>query len=61
MAVYLSSIVGSVSIGVYSLATEKIVIIPKIVPLKKAERIAEWMKVKLDHTSIELSRIGGAF
>ena len=61
MAVYLASIVGSVSIGVYSLATEKIVIIPKIVPLKKAERIAEYLKVKLIHTSISGSVLAGAF
>jgi translation initiation factor 6 len=61
LAVYLSSIVGSVSIGVYSLATEKVAIIPKIVPLKKAERIAEWLKVKLIHTSIAGSVLDGAF
>ena len=61
MAVYLSSIVGSASIGVYSLATEKVVVLPKIVPLKKAERIAEWLKVKLVHTSIAGSVLAGAF
>ena len=61
MAVYLSSIVGSASISVYSLATEKVVILPKIVPLKKAERIAEWLKVKLIHTSIAGSVLAGAF
>ena len=60
MAVYLSSIVGSASIGVYSLANEKIVIIPKMVPLKKAERTAEWLKVKLVHTSISGSVLAGA-
>jgi translation initiation factor 6 len=61
LAVYLSSIVGSASISVYSLATENIVILPKIVPLKKAERIAEWLKVKLVHTSIAGSVLAGAF
>jgi len=61
LAVYLSSIVGSASIGVYSLATENIVVLPKIVPLKKAERIAEWLKVKLVHTSIAGSVLAGAF
>ena len=61
MAVYLSSIVGSASIGVYSLANDKIVIIPKMVPLKKAERTAEWLKVKLVHTSICGSVLIGAF
>jgi len=60
LAVYLSSIVGSASIGVYSLVTDKIVIIPKMVPLKKAERIAEWLKVKLVHISISGSVLAGA-
>lgn len=61
MAVYLSSIVGSPSIGVYSLATEKLVVIPKVVPLKKAKRTAEWFQVPLIHTCISGSVLGGAF
>jgi translation initiation factor 6 len=61
LAVYLSSIVGSASIGVYSLATEKFVIIPKAVPLTKAERFAEWLRVKLIYTSIVNSMLAGAF
>ena len=60
MAIYLSSLVGSSSIGVYSLATDKIVIVPKLVPLKKAERIGEWLKVRLIHTSIGGSVLAGA-
>ena len=60
MAVYLSSIVGSASIGVYSLVTDEIAVIPKMVPLKKAERMAEWLKVKLVHTSISGSVLAGA-
>ncbi len=60
MAVYLSSIVGSASIGVYSLATEKAVVVPKVFPLEKAERVAEWLKVKLVHTSIGGSVLIGA-
>ena len=60
MAVYLSSIVGSASIGVYSLANDKIAVIPKMVPLKKAERTAEWLKVKLVHSSICGSVLVGA-
>ena len=61
MAVYLSSIVGSACIGVYSLANEKIVIIPKMIPLEKAAQTAEWLKVKLVHTSICGSVLAGAF
>jgi translation initiation factor 6 len=61
LAVYLSSIVGSASIGVYSLANERFVVIPQTVPFKKAERTAEWLKVKLVHTSISGSVLAGAF
>ena len=60
MTVYLSSIVGSVSIGVYSLATEKIVVAPTMFPLEKAEQMAEWLKAKLAHTSIGGSVLAGA-
>ena len=61
MAVYLSSIIGSVCIGVYSVANEQIVIIPKMVPQEKAEETAKWLKVKLVHTSIANSILAGAF
>ena len=60
MAVYLSSIVGSASIGVYSLANDKFVVIPPMVPLKKAERTAEWLKVQLVHISTGGSVLAGA-
>ncbi|MEM2081407.1 MAG: translation initiation factor IF-6 [Candidatus Bathyarchaeia archaeon] len=60
MAVYLTSIAGSASIGVYSLANDKIVIIPKAVPLKKAQRTADWLRVKLVHTSLAGSVLVGA-
>ena len=60
MAIYLSSLGGSVSIGVYSLATDGMVIIPKWVPVKKAERLAQWLKVKLVHTMIGGSVLVGA-
>lgn len=60
MAIYFSDIVGSASIGVYSLATDKIVMLPKIVPLNKAERLSEWLKVKLIQTSIGESVLIGA-
>jgi translation initiation factor 6 len=60
MAVYLTSIIGSASIGVYSLATDKFVLIPKMVPLDKAEKTAEWLKAPLIHTSIGGSLLNGA-
>ncbi|MGE5575218.1 MAG: translation initiation factor IF-6 [Ignavibacteria bacterium] len=60
MTVYLSSIVGSASIGVYTLATENIVIIPVMVPKQKAQEYADWLKAKLIHTSISGSVLIGA-
>ena len=60
MTVYLSSIVGSASIGVYTLATEDIVIVPRMVPKEKAQEIADWLKVKLVYTSISGSVLAGA-
>jgi len=60
LAIYLSSIVGSSSIGVYSLATDRILIAPGSVPIKKAERLSEWLKVKLVHSSIGGSILVGA-
>jgi len=60
VAVYLSSIVGSSSIGVYSLATEKIIVAPTMFPTEKAEQMAEWLKVKLVHTAIGGSVLAGA-
>jgi translation initiation factor 6 len=60
LTVYLSSIVGSASISVYSLATENIVLIPRMVPKEKAQEYADWLKTKLLHTSIGGSVLGGA-
>jgi translation initiation factor 6 len=60
LTVYLSSIVGSASIGVYSLATEKIVMIPRMVPKEKAQEYADWLNVKLVYTSIGGSVLDGA-
>jgi translation initiation factor 6 len=60
LAIYLSSLVGSASIGCYSLANDKILIVPKSVPLKKAERLSQWLKTKLIHTTIGGSVLVGA-
>ena len=60
MTVYLSSIVGSPSISVYSLATENLVIIPRMVPREKAQEFADWLKTKLVYTSIGGSVLAGA-
>ncbi|MGD0159285.1 MAG: translation initiation factor IF-6 [Candidatus Bathyarchaeia archaeon] len=60
MAIYLSSLIGSPSLGVYSLATEKMLIVPKSVPTKKAERLSQWLRVKLIQTAIGGSVLAGA-
>ena len=60
MGVYLSSVGGSVSLGVYSLANEKIAIFPPMVPIKKAKEMADWLKVKLIYSSISGSILAGA-
>ncbi len=60
MTVYLSSIVGSASISVYSLATENFVAIPVMVPQDKAQEYANWLKVPLIHTAISGSVLLGA-
>jgi translation initiation factor 6 len=60
LTVYLSSIVGSASIGVYALANEKIVIIPRMVPKEKAQEYADWLNTKLVYTSIGGSVLCGA-
>ena len=60
MTVYLSSIVGSASIGVYAFATENIVMIPRMVPLEKAQEYATWLKTELLYTFIGGSVLGGA-
>ena len=51
---------GSPSIGVYSLANEKIAMIPRMVPQEKAQEIADWLKAKLVYTSIGGSVLCGA-
>ncbi|MDR2699568.1 MAG: translation initiation factor IF-6 [Nitrososphaerota archaeon] len=60
MTVYLSSIVGNPSIGVYTLTTESIVMIPRMVPQQKAQELADWLKAKLVYTSISGSVLIGA-
>jgi translation initiation factor 6 len=60
LAVYLSSVIGSASLGVYTLVNDRFVIIPQMVPRKKAERDAEWLKTKLIYTSISGSVLAGA-
>lgn len=60
MAVYLLDVFGSASIGVYSLATDKMLIVPPQVPNSKAKKLEEWLKAKAIRTTIGESVLVGA-
>ena len=52
MGVYLTRMFGSTSIGVYSLAADSMVIVPKQIPKTRAEKIGEWLQVEIVRTNI---------
>jgi len=60
LAIFLYGILGNASIGVYSLATEEIAIVPSLVAENKAKRLEEWLKVRVVRTSIGESVLIGA-
>ena len=60
MAIFRFSLFGNASIGVYSVATDKMVIIPPQAPVNKAERLQEWLKAKVIRTTIGQSVLIGA-
>lgn len=60
MPLFLSSIFGSPWIGVYSLATEKMLIVPPQAPEAKSHRLEEYMGAKLIRTTIGDSVLIGA-
>lgn len=60
MAIFLFSLFGSPSIGVYSLATDHMAIVPPQVPETKAKKLEEWLKVKVVRTTIGQSVLIGA-
>ena len=60
MAIFLCSLFGSASIGVYSLVTGNMAIVPSQVSEAKAKKIEEWLKVKVIRTSIGASVLVGA-
>ena len=60
MAIHLFGLFGSASIGVYSLVTENLLIIPARVSLKKVQAVKESLKVRLVHTTIGGSVLIGA-
>lgn len=60
MPLFLFNFFSSASIGVYFLATDKMVIIPPQVPETKAQKVGEWLKVKVVSTTIGKSVLIGA-
>lgn len=60
MDLYLLNIIGSVCIGVYTLVTDKIIIVPKYVSLSKAKKLSELLKVRLIHSTVGDSVLAGA-
>lgn len=60
MAIFLLGLFGSVSIGVYSLVTERMLIVPPVVSEDKTERLEEWLKVKVTRTMVGESVLIGA-
>jgi len=60
LALSLIDLFGSASIGVYSLATDTILIVPPQVPKTKAQKLGEWLKAKVVITTIGESVLVGA-
>jgi translation initiation factor 6 len=60
LAIFLCSLFGSASIGVYSLVAGNMAIVPSQVSEAKAKKIEEWLKVKVIRTTIGASVLVGA-
>jgi len=60
LALFLFDLFGSASVGVYSLATDGMVIVPPQVPKTKVQKLEEWLKAKVVRTTIGESVLIGA-
>lgn len=60
MAIFLFNIFGSACIGVYSLATDRMVIVPPQFPKTKAQRLEEWLETNVVRTTVGGSVLVGA-
>ncbi|MCW4002164.1 MAG: translation initiation factor IF-6 [Candidatus Bathyarchaeota archaeon] len=60
MSLFLFNFFGSASIGVYSLVTDKMAIIPPQFPETEAQKVGEWLKVNVVNTTIGQSVLVGA-
>lgn len=61
MGLFLFDLFGNTSIGIYSLATNEIIIVPPQVSTTKTKKLEEWLKVKVIRTAIGGSVLIGAF
>jgi translation initiation factor 6 len=52
LPIFLFDVFGSASIGVYSLTTDKLLIVPPQVAKSETSKLGEWLKVKLVETPI---------
>jgi translation initiation factor 6 len=60
LAIFLLDLFGSASIGVYSLVTEKIAVIPPVAAESKAKKLEKWLKVRVVRSMIGDSVLIGA-
>jgi translation initiation factor 6 len=60
LPVFLFNILGNASIGVYCLATDEIAIVPPQITEAKAEKLEEWLKVKVIRSTVGGSTVIGA-
>jgi len=60
LGIFLFDLFGSASIGVYSLATDEIAIVPPQVSEAKSRKLEEWLKAKIIRTTIGESVLIGA-
>ena len=60
MGIFLSSIFGSASIGVFSLLTDHLFIVPSLAPEKRVEKLGEQLKVETIFTTVGCSLLIGA-
>jgi translation initiation factor 6 len=60
LGIFLSSIFGSASIGVFSLLTDQLFVAPSLAPEMRIQRLGEQLKVKTAFTTIGYSLLIGA-
>ena len=59
MAVFLFNLFGSACLGVYSLTTDRMIIVPPQLPEDKVQKLEEWLKAKVIQTTIGESALIG--